>query len=296
MAQDKQELMDYILDHYEDPRNSGTITDADKVQNSVCQNGGNPGCGDIVTICLKVEDGIIKDFKFFNLGSVSHSHNHKYLAYNVDTNGSEHYDLSIEEIDTKKIITKKIENTTGEIIWHPNNKIIFYTVLDNNHRPNKIFAHEIGSDPSNDQLIYKEEDAAYFCSPSLSQSKDYLLIRTGDHQTSEYWFSQINDFKNIKCFKKRKDGEEYEIDHANDIFYILNNLDGCKNFKVSTAEPRNINDWKDYVKYNPNHLLLDFTVLKKWFILFQRVDGLNQILIKNLENLKFQSREHRLKQ
>ena len=42
MAQDKQELMDYILDHYEDPRNSGTITDADKVQNSVCLI--NVGC------------------------------------------------------------------------------------------------------------------------------------------------------------------------------------------------------------------------------------------------------------
>jgi len=232
-----------------------------------------------------------KDFKFFNLGSVSHSHNHKYLAYNVDTNGSEHYDLSIEEIDTKKIITKKIENTTGEIIWHPNNKIIFYTVLDNNHRPNKIFAHEIGSDPSNDQLIYKEEDAAYFCSPSLSQSKDYLLIRTGDHQTSEYWFSQINDFKNIKCFKKRKDGEEYEIDHANEIFYILNNLSECKNFKVSTAAVDDINNWNDYIKYDPKRLLLDFTVLKNWFILFQRVDGLNEILIKNLENFE----EHLIK-
>ena len=232
-----------------------------------------------------------KDFKFFNLSSVSHSHDHKYLAYNVDTNGSEHYDLTIEEILTQKIITKKIENTTGEIIWHPNNKIIFYTVLDTNHRPNKIFAHEIGSNPANDELIYEEKDAAYFCYPSLSQSKDYLLIRTGDHQTSEYWFSQINDYKNIQCFKKRTDREEYEIDHANDIFYILNNLDGCKNFKVSTAEPSNINDWKDYVKYNPNHLLLDFTVLKKWFILFQRVDGLNQILIKNLEN----SEEHLIK-
>ena len=232
-----------------------------------------------------------KDFKFFNLNSVSHSHDHKYLAYNVDTNGSEHYDLCVEEIETKKVITKKIENTTGEIIWHPNNKIIFYTVLDNNHRPNKIFAHEIGSDPANDQLIYEEKDAAYFCSPSLSQSKNYLLIRTGDHQTSEYWFSQIEDFGNIKCFKKRKDQAEYEIDHANGIFYILNNFNECKNFKISTTSIEDINIWNDYIKYNPKHLLLDFTVLKNWFVLFQRVDGLNQILIKNLEN----SEEHLIK-
>ena len=232
-----------------------------------------------------------KNFKFFNLSSVSHSHNHQYLAYNVDTNGSEYYDLSIEEISTKKIITKKIENTTGEIIWHPNNNIIFYTALDANHRPNKIFAHKIGSDPKSDTLVYEEKDAAYFCSPALSQSKKYLFIRTGDHQTSEYWFSHVDDFENIKCFKARKEKEEYEIDHANDLFYILNNLDQCKNFKISTSSINNIEQWSDFIAYNPQHLLLDFTVLKKWLVLLQRVNGLNQILIKNLEN----SEEHLIK-
>ena len=232
-----------------------------------------------------------KNFKFFNLNSVSHSHNHQYLAYNVDTNGSEYYDLSIEEISTKKIITKKIENTTGEIIWHPNNNIIFYTALDANHRPNKIFAHKIGSDPKSDTLVYEEKDAAYFCSPALSQSKKYLFIRTGDHQTSEYWFSNVDDFENIKCFRPRTEKEEYEIDHANDLFYILNNLDQCKNFKISTTSINNIEQWNDFITYNPKHLLLDFTVLKKWLVLLQRVNGLNQILIKNLEN----SEEHLIK-
>ena len=180
----------------------------------------------------------------------------------MDTNGSEYYDLSIEEISTKKIITKKIENTTGEIIWHPNNKIIFYTSLDANHRPNKIFAHKIGSNPQEDKLIYEEKDAAYFCSPMLSQSKKYLFIRTGDHQTSEYWYSPIENFENIKCFKTRKEKQEYEIDHADDLFYILNNLDQSKNFKISITNMNNIDQWKDFIEYNPKHLLLDFTVLK----------------------------------
>ena len=163
----------------------------------------------------------------------------------------------------QKSYYKKIENTTGEIVWHPNNNIIFYTSLDANHRPNKIFAHKIGSNPQEDKLIYEEKDAAYFCSPMLSQSKKYLLIRTGDHQTSEYWFSPIEKFVNIKCFKARKEKEEYEIDHANDVFYILNNLDQFKNFKVSIANMNNIERWKDFIEYNPKHLLLDFTVLKK---------------------------------
>jgi nitrogen fixation NifU-like protein len=47
----REELMTFILDHYESPRNYGTLPDAD-----VVQKGGNPGCGDIVTIYLNVDD------------------------------------------------------------------------------------------------------------------------------------------------------------------------------------------------------------------------------------------------
>ena len=59
---EKQDLMDFILDYYENPRNSGSIDDPDVEQGKcdILQKGGNPGCGDIITICLKVEDKIIK--------------------------------------------------------------------------------------------------------------------------------------------------------------------------------------------------------------------------------------------
>ena len=57
--------MDFILDHYENPRNSGFLSDEKETHScDILQNGGNPGCGDIVTICLKIEDDIITDFKF----------------------------------------------------------------------------------------------------------------------------------------------------------------------------------------------------------------------------------------
>ncbi|HMO58764.1 MAG TPA: iron-sulfur cluster assembly scaffold protein [Roseiflexaceae bacterium] len=47
---DRQEAIEYLLDHYQNPRNSGTLEDAD-----VTMPGGNPGCGDVVTIYLKVD-------------------------------------------------------------------------------------------------------------------------------------------------------------------------------------------------------------------------------------------------
>ena len=47
---DRQSQIEFILDHYENPRNHGKLEGAD-----VVSEGGNPGCGDIVTIYLKVD-------------------------------------------------------------------------------------------------------------------------------------------------------------------------------------------------------------------------------------------------
>jgi nitrogen fixation NifU-like protein len=51
MTLDRQEAIEFLLDHYQNPRNHGSLDSAD-----VTMPGGNPGCGDIVTIYLKVDD------------------------------------------------------------------------------------------------------------------------------------------------------------------------------------------------------------------------------------------------
>jgi nitrogen fixation protein NifU and related proteins len=47
---DRQEQIDFILDHFQNPRNHGRLDPAD-----VTMPGGNPGCGDVVTIYLNVD-------------------------------------------------------------------------------------------------------------------------------------------------------------------------------------------------------------------------------------------------
>ena len=223
--------------------------------------------------------------KFFNLASVCHSHDHRFIAYNIDKNGSENYFLSVENLENKKILTKEIPQTTGEIIWDTDNKSIYYIGLDDNHRPNKIFKHLVGQDYQNDALIFEEKDPAFFCSVSISQSKHYLLIRTGDHQTSEYYIKNLQQKNSsLQLFSSRIEKEEYEIDHSEGYFYILTNTDSCKNFKImrclETSYSRN--NWSDFVAYQNDNLILDFIILKSWIVYLQRHEGLNQIIIHNV--------------
>jgi nitrogen fixation NifU-like protein len=52
-----------VMDHFTNPRNVGMIENADGIGEV-----GNPQCGDIMKMYLKIEEGIIKDAKFKTFG------------------------------------------------------------------------------------------------------------------------------------------------------------------------------------------------------------------------------------
>src|SRR3989304_3122560 len=54
---------DLVMDHFTNPRNVGMIPDADGVGLE-----GNPVCGDLMKIFIKVDDGRIADIKFQTFG------------------------------------------------------------------------------------------------------------------------------------------------------------------------------------------------------------------------------------
>jgi nitrogen fixation NifU-like protein len=57
---------DKVMDHFRNPRNVGEIENADGIGEV-----GNPKCGDIMKVYIKVEDDVIKDIKFKTFGCAS---------------------------------------------------------------------------------------------------------------------------------------------------------------------------------------------------------------------------------
>lgn len=60
---DRQAYIENLLDYYQNPRNKGRIEDA-----TVSVSGGNPGCGDVVTMYVTIEDGVAKQVSFEGQG------------------------------------------------------------------------------------------------------------------------------------------------------------------------------------------------------------------------------------
>ena len=61
---DRQEFIDFILDHYQNPRHHGALDQPD-----IVMKGGNPGCGDLVTMYVRLGQGErIEDVSFEGAG------------------------------------------------------------------------------------------------------------------------------------------------------------------------------------------------------------------------------------
>lgn len=79
-----------------------------------------------------------KGKKYFNTGDISVSNNDDYLAYSTDEKGSEYFTIYVRRISDNKIIGEPIYNTSGGITWSYDDKYLFYSKLDEFHRPKKF--------------------------------------------------------------------------------------------------------------------------------------------------------------
>ena len=88
--------------------------------------------------------------EYFGVGDLEVSNNDKYLGYSLDLKGSEYYTIYLRDIKTNKIISKEITETSGGITFSLDDKYIFYSKLDENHRARTIYRHKIGDFDSKD--------------------------------------------------------------------------------------------------------------------------------------------------
>ena len=222
------------------------------------------------------------DVEYFGVGDLEVSFNDKYLGYSLDTKGSEYYTIYIRDIDTKKLITEKIEETSGAITFSLDDKYIFYSKLDENHRPRKIYRHKLGTGTKEDQLIFEEKSEAFTVGIDLSSDDKYFFINTSNHNTSEQYYFNVNEKEpKPKLIKKRKRGVLYSVNSWNGNFYNHTN-ENAEDFKVEITDNIERPIWKTFVASKEEVLISGLTFLKNWIIRSETSDALDKLFVKNV--------------
>ena len=224
---------------------------------------------------------------YFGVGDLEVSHDDLLLGYSLDLNGSEYYTIYIRRISDKKIMSEKIENTSGGITFSKDSKYIFYTKLDANHRPKKVYRHKIGSTQKDDELIYEEKDERFTVGMGdLTSDEKFFLISTSDHSTTEtYYFSAETEKINLHLFQKRKEKIRYSIDSWKKYFYIHTN-ENAPDFKICRCKHENLKNIEEFISAKTEVIIGSFIFLENWMIRNEVSNALPKLFVRDLKNDK----------
>ena len=230
--------------------------------------------------------------EYFGVGDLEVSYNDKLLGYSLDLKGSEYYTIYIRNITSGKLVTEKIEETSGSIAFSLDDQYFFYSKLDEFHRPRKIFRHKIGSSVKDDELVFEEKSEAFTVGISLSSDEKYFFITTSDHNTSEQYYFEVTE-KNPKpkLIIKRKKGVIYSVNSWDGYFYCHTN-DDAEDFKIERCDDLSNQKWEIYITAKEEVLIGGLIFLNDWIIRGEKSNALGKLFVRNKqtgieEELKF---------
>ena len=243
---------------------------------------------------LNAEEEILLDVNamaeghtYYAATGFSLSMDNKLLAYGVDTLSRREYTIYIKNLETGETLQDAITDTEGDPVWANDNRTIFYTAKNPvTLLSEKIKKHILGTAAGEDVIVYEEKEVENYIGVSKTKSDQYILITSQATLSSEIkWIAADKPDDAFAIFQPRIKDVLYEVDHANDLFYIRTNLN-AKNFKIITCreDKKEAENWIDIVSHQEDTLIQRFELFRNYLVVAERKNGLTQIHIIQLKS------------
>ncbi|MFB3121735.1 MAG: S9 family peptidase [Candidatus Binatia bacterium] len=220
--------------------------------------------------------------EFFSVDTRTVSFGQDLLAYAVDTKGRRIYTIHFKNLNTGELLKDIITDVTGNMDWANDNKTLFYSKQDlTTLRSYQIYRHVLGTESSEDQLVYEETDDTFSIFVFKTKSKKYMMIVSTQTLSHEYRYLDANDPNgDFRVFLTREREHEYQIVHFQDKFFIRTN-DQAKNFRLMATpiEKTGKEHWQQVIPHRNDVFLENFEIFKDHLVLEERKGGLIHIRV-----------------
>jgi len=240
------------------------------------------GTGEIV---LLDEDAESKGKAYYKVGAAEHSPDHGLYAWAVDEQGSEVYRILVKDLATGQVMAEPVESATGGFCWSPCSRWLFWIWRDDNGRPAKVYRRPARGGAADDVLVYDEPDEGFFISVGTTSSDAYIIIGSGDHETSETQIIPATDPTAAAVnFHPRETGLRYDVEHWDGRFFVHTNADEAIDFKVMTTpvDATGRANWRDWAAHKLGRYVVGIGAFKSYFVQLVRENALNSIVITAL--------------
>ncbi len=205
------------------------------------------------------------------------------LAFSVDTVGRRIATLRIKNLRTGELLPDVIPRVTGNMAWAEDNRTLFYTKQDSvTLRWARIYRHAVGTDASQDRLVFDEKDDTYNAFVFKTKSRRFVMIGSEQTVASEYLFVPADrPVQPFRVIIPRQRGREYQADHFGDFFYIRTN-DQATNFRLmrTPVSKPGVSTWQEVIANRPDVFLADVEMFRNYLVLTERKDALINIRVK----------------
>ena len=221
---------------------------------------------------------------YFRLGAMSVSNDGKLLAYSVDDNGSERFTARIKNLDTGETLPDEIPGTLSSLVWVAGDMGLVYSLANENWRTDNARLHWLGKPVKDDVELYHEDDEGFRVGSSLSANEKWVIVASGDHETSEVRLIPAADpLAKPLLVKPRHKGVEYDVDERDGTLYIHTN-DTHENFRLATAPLSNPGEWTTLIEGSDDFYLTGVDLFRRFYVVEGRLRGLDRIELRSYED------------
>lgn len=221
---------------------------------------------------------------FFRIAAARHAPSHRLFAYAADRNGSEYCEIRFLDLEEGRELPDRIGGAQGDFAWSAASDRIFYTVLDDRHRPRRVMCHRIGAPAGDDELVFDNEAPEFFVGVGATLSGRFVRIDAHDHSdTSETLLVDARRPGPPAAVLPRREGVRYDVADRGDGLYLLTNDGGAVDFRIvrlplsdpAGARPETV------VPHREGRLILDMLVFQDWIVRLEREDALPRIVVRD---------------
>ncbi len=225
------------------------------------------------------EPALAEGHEYFRLGAFAPSNDGTKLAYAIDDSGAERFEIRVKDLVTGEHLPEVIPGMLSDIVWSADDAGFLYGLANKEWRTDNARFHRLGTDPAEDVELFHEDDEGYRVAVSETSDRQWIVIGTGDHVTSEIRLLPANDpFAAPIMVAPRLSGREYDVDtHGDTLFIHTNDTDPM--WRLATATLAAPGEWQELIAPSATFYMTGVECYRDFFVVEGREDGLDQIAI-----------------
>lgn len=236
------------------------------------------------------------EHEFYDLGDLSISPNDHILSLSEDTDSRRIYTIYFKQLsgnvdvnaanDKDSFLTDVLTETEGQVIWANDNQTVFYVKKDlDTLLGTQVYRHKLGTNQSEDVLVYQEDDHSFYMSLDKSRDDSQLLICLHATESTHYLVLDANT-PNGKfiALAPYQEQHEYHPDKMGDNYYIVTNHQ-AKNFRLMQCPVNKIHDvnqWQEVIPHREAVLLEGIEIFNDYLVATEREQGQIRFIVHTL--------------